>query len=71
MFKIDKSPLHIVVTDSRWEAYGAPLSYRQQMLLALLQGTGGISDTVSPGHYHYNAKLKGFNVIVTLEPVDE
>ena len=67
----DKNPLHIVVSEGRWDAYGSPLSYRQQMLFALLKGTGGISNTVPPGHYYYNAQLKGFNVIVTLDPIDE
>ena len=70
MFKV-KNPLHIVVSEGRWDAYGSPLSYRQKMLLALLQGTGGISDSVPPGHYYYNAKLKGLNLIVTLDPIDE
>ena len=70
MFKV-KNPLLIVVSEGRWDAYGSPLSYRQLLLFALLKGTGGISNTVPPGHYYYNAKLKGLNVIVTLEPVEE
>ena len=70
MFKV-KNPLHIVVSEGRWDAYGSPLSYRQHMLFALLKRTGGISDSVPPGHYYYNVKLKGLNLIVTLDPIEE
>ncbi len=70
MFKV-KNPLHIVVSEGRWDAYGSPHSYRQQLLFALLKVTGGISDSVPPGYYYYNAKLKGLNLIATLDPVDE
>ena len=70
MPKVNKA-LHIVVSEGRWDAYGIPHSYRQRMLFALLKRTGGISDSVPPGHYYYNAKLKGLNLIVTLDPIDE
>lgn len=70
MSKVNK-PLHIVVSEGRWDAYGSPRSYRQHLLFALLKSMGGISDSVPPGHYYYNVKLKGLNLIATLDPTSE
>lgn len=66
----DKTPLHIVVSENRWDAFGVPSSWRQWWLFATLKSNGGISDTVPPGNYHYNVERRGFKLLVTLDPIE-
>lgn len=68
----DLNPILVVVNSSRYEAFslaGPVATPRDEMLFALLQQQGGVSNTVAPGSYHFNAVPgKGSSLILTLEP---
>ena len=66
----DKTPLHIVVSENRWDAFGVPSSWRQWWLFATQKSMGGISETVSPGNYHFNVERRGFNLFATLDRIE-
>lgn len=66
----DKTPLHIVVSENRWDAFGVPSSRRQWWLFTILKSMGGISETVSPGNYHFNVERRGFKLFTTLDPIE-
>ena len=71
MFKIDKTPIDVIVSADRWDCYGSPTSWRQRWLFAMLKYQGGISDSVPPGHYLYNVEWRGFYLYPTLHRVAE
>ena len=66
----DKTPLHIVESENRWDAFGVPSSWRQWWLFATLKSMGGISETVPPGNYHFNVERRGFNQFATLDRIE-
>lgn len=67
MFKFNKDPIHVVVYASRWDSYGKPGSFRAHYLFELLK-RNGISDSVEPGHYVFNAIRKGLKLELSLTP---
>ena len=62
----DREPLFVVVTTTKWDAYGTTL--RQRWLTQLLKAKGRIQDTVPPGEYHFNIERRGLRLYLTLEP---
>lgn len=67
MLKRNHDPLVVIVTESRYDCYGAP-TYRSQFLTTMLKNMGGVSDTVPPGTYLFNVRRKGFKIEASLEP---
>jgi hypothetical protein len=67
MFNLNRDPLFVHVTPDRWDSYGTP-TYRSKFLFQLLKKTGGINESVPPGWYDFNAKFRGFKLIMSLEP---
>ena len=66
--KKSPAPLTILVTESRWDALGDPTSLHHMFLMELLKKQGGISDTVPPGAYEYDAVREGLHYRVSLLP---
>lgn len=64
----DVSGLIVVVDEERWDAYGNPMSDRDNKLMSYLRLAGGVSDTVEPGTYIFNAKPVNGEIIITLLP---
>jgi len=48
-------PLTVLVTDGRYDIIDISTP-RNIMLAQILQGMGGVADTVPPGTYHFNVK---------------
>lgn len=70
MFDNDNTPIHIVVSENRWDAFGVPSSPRQWWLFATLEAMGGISETVPHGNYYFNVERSGLNLVATLTPIE-
>ena len=66
IMSFDREPLFVVVTPTKWGAYGT--TFRQRWLTQLLKAQGGIHDTVPPGEYHFNIERRGLRLYLTLEP---
>jgi len=66
-----KPGILVIVTDIRYECYGfgPTLTYRDAWLMSLIKQVGGVSDSVEPGEYVFNARRKGFRVQVELNPL--
>ncbi len=73
MFKItrDTSPIHVVVKDGHWDAYG-PDTPRSRQLKKLIDQAGGINEAVTDGCYAFNAKwAKWLKVEVTMTRIPD
>lgn len=70
----DLNPILVVVGRQGYECFslaGPVATLRDQELFALLQKQGGVSDTVAPGSYHFNALPgKGNLLVLTLLPAE-
>ena len=57
MPKQDLTPIIVEVKDGRWDAYSInpEPTERDQMLLALINESGGINESVTPGLWSFNA----------------
>lgn len=62
-----ETPLTILVTDGRWDAFDEP-SLRNTLLVEVLTQIGGVSDTVAPGTYLFNVKDVDGKFVATLDP---
>lgn len=67
--KLKQAPrgLIIEVGDVDWNAYGAH-TMRNRWLYKLLVQQGGVSDSVGPGTYLFDAKFRGFKLVLSLLP---
>jgi len=68
-----EDPIVIIVGEESWDAYTLHRkepNQRDVMLFELLEGMGGIAETVEPGIYHFNAMwLDADHVVASLEMV--
>jgi len=67
-----EDPIVIVVRDNAWHAYSRhdPVTDRDRRLFTILESMGGISESVEPGGYHFNAvELDETCTLVELEPI--
>jgi len=63
----DISPILVEVKEGRYECSGPP-TLRSKMLFEILQGQGGVSDTVPDGLYTFNVLPLDGVPIATLAP---
>ena len=65
-----KPGIRVIVTETRYDCYGfgETVTPRDLWLMLLIKGEGGISDTVAPGEYVFNAKRVGFHLVGSLNP---
>ena len=63
-----KEGILVLVDNGRYDMLGAP-TRRNRWLAELLNAQGGVSDTVEPGLYVYNARFKFFKLVISLTPV--
>lgn len=69
-----EDPILVVVTEDRWEAFSlkSEATEHDKVLCAVLKSMGGISESVAPGRYHFNAvDMNSETRVVSLEPVQD
>jgi len=64
-----RTPIKIVVTDSRYDAFGDPFDWWHVFLMKTLTNIGGINETVEPGEYEFNVLFKGLRMYSSLTPM--
>jgi hypothetical protein len=71
--KTPKRGIKVTVTETRYDVqWSDPITPREIRLAALLKGQGGVSDTVPPGDYEFNAVRKGpLSLWLSLDPWED
>lgn len=59
----------VIVKDGRYNMFGPP-TLRSAFLAKHIETTGGISDTVPDGTYHYYFSRRGFKIYSNLVPAE-
>lgn len=66
MTRKSSSPIHVIVSETRWDAFGADRfsGYFKFAILKLM----GVSNTVPPGEYTFDVKRVGLKLVCSLTP---
>ena len=65
---MERTPIKIVVTDTRYDTYGDPYNWWHVFLEKMLSQAGGINESVEPGEYEFNVVFKGLRMCSNLVP---
>ena len=66
MTRKSSSPIHVIVSETHWDAFGAETvsSYFKYALLK----RNGVSNTVPPGEYTFDVKRRGLKLVGIFTP---
>lgn len=64
-----KPGVNVYVHDGRYDIIDKP-TFRNRWLAELLMRQGGINESVPDGMYNFNARIRGFKIIMDLDRMD-